>query len=35
MTRRYAGGLPVADPADRVELSPEDANRLRALGYVP
>ena len=24
-----------ADPADAVELSPEDAARLRALGYVP
>jgi len=35
MTRRYRQGLPEADPADPVELSPEDAARLRALGYVP
>lgn len=35
MARRYRRGLPEADPADPVKLSPDDVERLRALGYVP
>ena len=35
MRRRYKDGLPATDPADEVELSPEDIERLRALGYAP